>query len=249
MRRSPDAGRVRGSRNLYGIPLGVLMLESRFPRIPGDAGNAGTWPFPVLYRVVPGAAPGRVVRELEGSGLEDAFLDAALALERAGVAALTTNCGFLVLWQSRLQARLGVPLVSSSLLQVPAVAARLPPGRTVGILTIERCSLTPGHLAAAGIDEAVPVVGMEEVGGHFVDAILGDREELDVGRAREEHVAAARLLVERHPEVGAIVLECTNMPPYAGAIADATGLAVHDLTTYVGWLAGAHLRRPFTGWV
>jgi hypothetical protein len=240
-------GLVRGGKNVYGVPLGVLMLESRFPRVPGDAGNASTWPFPVLYRVVPGAAPGRVVRELEASGLLDGFVEAARELERAGVLAITTNCGFLVLFQRRIQASLRVPLITSSLLQVPWLSAGLPAGRTVGVLTIERRSLTARHLEAAGIRAPVPIVGMEEVGGYFAESILGDAPELDLDRARAEHVAAARLLIERHPEVGAIVLECTNMPPYAAAVAQATDLPVHDLTTLVGWLVGGFRRRPFPG--
>ncbi|MGH7911195.1 MAG: aspartate/glutamate racemase family protein, partial [Candidatus Dormibacteraceae bacterium] len=119
---------VSGGRNVYGVPLGMLMTESRFPRLPGDNGNAATWPFPVLYRVVPGAAPGRVVRSLADRSLLQPFVDAALELERAGVGAITTSCGFLVLYQGQIQDALQIPFLSSSLLQVPWVASTLPPG-------------------------------------------------------------------------------------------------------------------------
>lgn len=239
----------RGGKNVYGVPLGVLMLESRFPRIPGDVGNASTWPFPVSYRIVPGAGPGKVVRALEDSGLLDSFLDAARELDRSGVSLITTNCGFLVLYQRQIQARVSVPFLSSSLLQVPFLQSLLPAGRRVGVLTIERRSLSANHLAAAGLGADLPVVGMEEAGGYFVEAILGDGEQLDVARARREHVEAGRLLLSRHPEVGLIVLECTNMPPYASAIRDSTGLPVHDLTTFVGWAVGAGRRTVFEGWM
>ncbi len=123
----------------------------------------------------------------------------------------------------------------------------LPPGRRVGVLTVERSSLTPAHLAAAGIRarHRVAIVGMEEVGGHFAGVILEDRLELDLEQARLEHERAARLLVERHPEVGAIVLECTNMPPYADVVRRATGLPVYDLTTLVRWAAAGVLPRRF----
>ncbi|HZU16936.1 MAG TPA: aspartate/glutamate racemase family protein [Candidatus Dormibacteraeota bacterium] len=238
-----------GGKNVYGFPLGILMLESRFPRIPGDVGNASTWPFPVLYRVVEGAGPARVVRSLKESGLVDAFVTGAQELVRAGVSIVTTNCGFLVLHQRQIQRSIGVPFLSSSLLQVPFLQSLLPPGRRVGVLTIERRSLSDEHLAAAGIAGDIPIVGMEEVGGYFVEVILGDGEELDVARARDEHVQAARLLLRRHPEVGAIVLECTNMPPYAAAIREETGLPVHDLTTFVGWALAAERRREFEGWM
>jgi hypothetical protein len=240
---------AHGGKNLYGRPLGILMLQSRFARIPGDAGNATTWPFPVAYRVVEGADPKTVVRNLAETELLEPFLAAAQSLAAEGVSAVTTNCGFLVLYQQEIQRQLDVPFVSSSLLQVSWLQSLMPAGRRVGVITLERTSLTDRHLTAAGIPLDTPVVGMEEVGTHFLDMIVGDLLEFSPSRASAEHVAAAELLVSRHPEVGAIVLECTNMPPYASAIAEATGLPVHDFTTLLTWLTGAHLRTPFTGWM
>lgn len=243
---------VYGGKNVYGRPLGILMLQSRFPRIPGDAGNASTWPFPVAYRVVDGADPATVVRRLGDSDLLGPFIEAARELEREGVSAVTTNCGFLVLYQERIQAELSVPFLSSSLLQVPWLQALQPAGSRVGVLTVEHAALTTAHLAAAGIAADLPIVGMEEVPGvgrHFLDMIIGDENDFDVEQARREHVAAAELLRTRHPDVGAIVLECTNMPPYAAAVRDATGLPVHDLTTLVTWFTTAHRRTGFSGWM
>jgi aspartate/glutamate racemase len=246
----PEIGDVvRGGQNLYGRPLGIVMLQSRFPRIPGDAGNASTWPFPVSYRIVADATPETVVRHLAESDFLESFTAAARELEAEGAALVTTNCGFLVLYQHQIQARLRVPFLSSSLLQVPWLQSLMPPGRRVGILTVERASLTAAHLAAAGLEPDVPVVGMEETGEHFVNMIVTDALELDVQRARYEHVAAARLLLRRYPDTSAIVLECTNMPPYAADIARVTGLPVHDLTTFVTWALSAYRRTGFTGWM
>src|SRR6202012_1617413 len=92
-----------GGKAIYGAPLGILMLEARFPRIPGDMGNATTWPFPVLYRVVKGASPERVVLH-EAAGLLPQFLRAAAELVAEGAEAITTNCGFLSLFQQELAA-------------------------------------------------------------------------------------------------------------------------------------------------
>jgi hypothetical protein len=97
-----------GGKPVYGARLGILMLEARFPRIPGDMGNAETWPFPVLYKVVPGATPDRVVHE-RAAGLLDRFLDATAELVRLGADGITTNCGFLSLFQQDIAARAGVP--------------------------------------------------------------------------------------------------------------------------------------------
>jgi Asp/Glu/Hydantoin racemase len=240
---------VRGGKNIYGVPLGILMLQSRFPRIPGDAGNASTWAYPVSYRVVAGAAPDRVVRSLRESDLLPRFIDGALELQRLGVSVVSTNCGFLALYQHEVQAALEVPFVSSSLLQVRPLEALMPSGRSVGIITIERRSLTGEHLKAVGLSSAIPVVGMEEVGGYFTDVILGDRGELDVERARKEHIAAAKLLLQRHPGVGAIVLECTNMPPYARDVARATGLPVFDITSALDWAVAGYRRMGYPGWM
>ena len=107
---------AKGGKALYGAPLGILMLEARFPRIPGDMGNAATWPFPVLYRVVKGATPERVV--LDGAaGLLDDFLAAATELVALGAEAITTNCGFLSLFQAELAAHIRVPVATSALIQ------------------------------------------------------------------------------------------------------------------------------------
>jgi hypothetical protein len=217
--------------------LGILMLDTHFPRVPGDVGNAATWSFPVRYRTVHGAIGTEVVRDLRSDRLLERFVEAALELEQAGVSLITTSCGFLVLFQRELQARLRVPILTSSLLQVSWLLALLPLERQVGVLTIERQSLGARHLAAAGVvdTERVGIVGIDEAGGYFSGQILGDQTELDVERAGQEHEIATRLLLERHPNVAAIVLECTNMPPYAERIRAISGLPVYDLTTLVGW--------------
>ena len=233
---------VRGGKAVYGASVGMLLLETRFPRIPGDGGNAATWPFPMLYRVVGGATPDRVVRDR--GGIVDAFVAAARELVSIGADGITTNCGFLVLCQDRLARECGVPVAASSLLQVPWVERLLPPGRRVGVLTVEAGSLTPRHLECAGARPDTPVEGTEG-GAEFTRVLLGDEPEIDVERAREDVVAAALRLVERHRDVGAIVLECTNMPPYASEISHATGLPVYDFYGFVCWFQAGLRPRAF----
>lgn len=227
--------RVRGGKSLYGVRVGVLMLDTRFPRIPGDVGHAATFDFPVLYHRVPAASPERVVRAGDPE-LIKLFAEGAQALEREGVRAITTTCGFLARFQAELAAAVRVPVFTSTLLLVPLVARTLGPGRAVGILTIDAGALTAEHLAGAGIPADLPVVvaGLEREGAAtFARSILGDEMELDVEAARAEHRAAARRLVAGPAEVGAIVLECANMPPYRADVQAATGLPVFDLTDLV----------------
>ena len=225
--------RVRGGQNIYGFTVGILMLDTRFPRIPGDMGNATTFPFPVRYHRVSGAAPDLVVRR-GAEGLLDAFVEAARFLEREGVGAITTNCGFLVKFQAQMAAAVRVPVFTSSLLLVPLVARLIAPGRRVGVMTVNAPSLTPEHLAGAGIGHDIPlaVIGMETE-KEFTRVMLDDELELDVETAREEHIRVARRLVAEHDDLGAIVLECTNMPPYADDIRRETGLPVFDITSLV----------------
>jgi Asp/Glu/hydantoin racemase len=226
---------ARGGQAVYGAPLGILMLDARFARVPGDMGNALTWPFPVEYRVVRGARPDRVVMH-RAEGLLQPFLAAASDLVAHGCRAITTNCGFLSLFQRELAAHVGVPVATSALLQVPWVQTTLPPGRKVGVVTISATTLSAAHLAAAGAPEDVPVMGCEDGSELFPVLIRGERDDLDTGKAEADVVAAATRLVSAHPEVGAIVLECTNMPPYAAAVRRATGLPVFDAVSLVRWL-------------
>ncbi len=227
------SGRVRGGFNQYGFAVGILMLDTQFPRIPGDMGNASTFPFPVRYQRVEGADPDLVVRR-GAAGLLPAFIAGAQRLQHEGVGAITTNCGFLVKFQRELAAAVRVPVFTSSLLLVPLVHRLLPPGRRVGIMTVNAGTLTREHLDGAGIGSDMPiaVAGMETE-KEFTRVLLGNELVLDVDAAREEHVRVARRLVAEHSDISAIVLECTNMPPYAADIQRETGLPVFDIVSLV----------------
>ncbi len=234
--------RAHGGKSIYGASLGILMLEARFPRIPGDMGNAMTWPFPVHYKIVRGASPDRVVRQ-SAAGLLDAFVEAARELVADGVDGITTNCGFLSLFQDALAAAVPVPVASSSLMQVAMVNRLLAPGRRAGVLTISASSLGSEHLAKAGVPEGTPIASTEG-GRDFTRAILGNELTLDVEAARRDNVEAALALKSDHPDLGAIVLECTNMAPYAGDIGAATGLPVFSIVSFITWFqSGLSPRR------
>ncbi len=204
--------------------LGVLMLETRFPRLPGDIGHPATLPGPVLYRTVAGATPRRVVQEPDPSLLAP-FIVAGHALVRDGATALTTSCGFLVLFQRELQAALPVPVWTSSLLKLPEL-------RCPGILTVDGEALGSAHLRAAGAAENLPIEGLA-AGCHLQRTLLDDLPELDRGRAEADAVAAAMRLIARRPGIDCVVLECTNLPPYAEAVARATGRPVHGLPSFL----------------
>lgn len=224
---------VAGGKAIYGASVGILMLDAQFPRIPGDMGNALTWDFPVHYKIVRGASPDLVVRQ-GAPDLLGHFVDAARELVADGVDGITTNCGFLSLMQEDLQDAVSVPVATSSLMQVPMVNALLPTGKRAGILTISGSTLTPAHLAAANVPEGTPI-GSTEDGAEFTRAILGNELTLDVDAARADNVAAALAMMDEHGDLGALVLECTNMVPYAADIRKATGLPVFSIESFVTW--------------
>ena len=235
--------KATGGKTVYGASVGILMLEAQFPRIPGDLGNALTWDFPVHYRVVRQASPDLVVRR-GAEGMLPAFIEAGEELVRMGVDGITTNCGFLSLFQAELSAALKVPVASSSLMQVAMVNTLLPPGKVCGILTISGESLTDRHLAAANVPPGTPI-GTTEGLREFTRVILGDEPEMDVAVAAQDNVDAATKLVADNPQIGALVLECTNMVPYAAAIRDAVSMPVFTMVSFVEWFQSGLLPRRF----
>jgi hypothetical protein len=222
--------------------IGVIGLDTSFTKIPGHIRNPATFDFPVICQVVPGAIPQNVVTCPEPALLTP-FIHAAQALEAAGAGAITSACGFLALHQRELAAAVRVPVYSSSLLLLPLVHAMLGPGRLVGVLTANEDSLGPAYFAAVGAG-AVPVrvAGMQEQ-PEFREVILeGRRDDLDIERLGHEASGLAARLVRDHPDVGALVLECTDLVPFAQAIQERTSRPVFDIVTLTG-LVHAGLRR------
>ncbi len=222
--------------------IGIVMLQTRFTRPLGDVGHPGTFDAPTRQLVVPGAVPRAVVTQaqtLRDSGLAEGFCACVELLVARGAMAITTSCGFLVLLQDQLQAAADratgtpgqVPVVSSSLLQLPALLAQQP---QVGVLTMDESALGPDHLRAAGVPADrlgdVIVHGLDAT-SHLAQTILNDREGLDLRQAQADVLALAVALKAAHPQLTDVVLECTNLPPYQAAIQQATGLRCHSLLT------------------
>jgi hypothetical protein len=221
-------------RTYYGVPIGILMLDSKFERFNGDIGNAQTWPFPVQYKIVRGAVPNKVVDTLNNRHLFQLFADAADELIRDGVDGITTTCGFLALYQQELAAHCSVPVATSALLQVPMVARVLPKGKRPGILTFSAESLTMHHLAAVGIDPDTPVVGLPP-SSEFQRSIRDGDDSVPIEVLKNEVLDTAAQMLKDDPSIGAIVCECTNITPYSHEINRRLGVPVFDMVTLVHW--------------
>ena len=214
--------------------IGILMLDTAFPRLLGDIGNPASFDHPVRFGVVPGATPEAIVCE-DPRPWVDAFIAQSQALVADGCTALVTTCGFLTLLRADVERACGVPVVSSALELIPDLVAE---GEVPGILTISAASLTEAHLEVAGVAKTVPIQGVD--GGHFATAILGNQTELDAQKSERELVSGAVRLCEAYPETNVIVLECTNMPPHRAAIEAATGRTTVSIMT-----ALANLHRAY----
>ncbi len=234
---------LKGGKGIYGASVGILMLDATFPRIPGDIGNALSWDFPVQYRLVRGASPDRVVRD-GARGLTEAFIASARELVESGVDGITTNCGFLSLIQEEVAAAVGVPVATSSLMQVPMVQVLLPPERRVGVITISKSTLTEAHLNAANVPLDTPIVGTDN-GREFTRGILDSHLEIDFEKCRLDMLDAAQELVTKNENIGAIVLECTNMVPYAADVRKLTGLPVYSIHSFVSWFQAGLMPKRF----
>jgi hypothetical protein len=214
---------------------GILMLDTTFERFPGDVGHPATWSIPTKQHIVPGATAAAITT-LDDDRFLVLFTRAAQTLVAEGARLITTSCGFLALYQMELAARLAVPVVTSALLDLPRLAAD---GARPGVLTFDDRSLSGAHLRACGADPATPITGLVR-DGVFRRAILGDPTDDSFAAREAEAVDAARRLVATHPEIDAIVLECTNLPPHRGAIEDATRRPVFDIVGLVErvWCSG-----------
>ncbi len=231
---------VRRGKNVYGAQVGVVMVDTDLPRPPGDIGNARTFAFPVMYAVARGATPDDMVSVTHRRGV-DAFVESARELASLGVDAIATSCGLMARHQETLTQELDVPVASSSLLFASLVLRILPAGSTLGVLTIDsRAMEQGGHFDGVGLTAEerarLRIAGMEGT-PHFHHAIMGGGAELDVGLATEEVLAVAQKLLAEQPDVGALLLECTNLSPYAPALRRATGLPVWDASALVRWLS------------
>lgn len=228
---------MRGERAV----LGILMLETRFPRILGDVGNPQTYPFPVKLKKVSGANLKTVVWKTELS-LMEAFLQGAKELEKEGVKAITTSCGFTVLFQDRLAQEVKVPVFASSLIMIPW-AYRMLKGK-IGIITANSRSLSQAHLEAAGAN-GIPVAikGLEDK-KEFRRVILEDSPDGDFKKIEEEVVETAKALVKEHPDVRGLIFECHNLPPYTPRVQMELGLPIFDFLTLAQFVYDAIANTP-----
>lgn len=238
---------VKGGTNICGQSIGVLALESYFPKPPGHIKNPSSLPFTLAYEVIDGLTVPELLNAPSPRMIEP-LLQAARSLEKRGVKAITGSCGFLALFQRDIAAAVNVPVFVSALIQAPMIHQMT--ARPVGVLTASATLLTPQHLTNTGAADVPMVVqGMENT-DEFADVILRNtRNDMDLDKIEAELLDAGRRLIERAPDVGAILLECTDLPPYAHALQAALNRPVFDLITLATMVHNVVLRHPYSGFI
>jgi Asp/Glu/hydantoin racemase len=235
----------RGARN-YGFAVGILQLDCSLPFIPGDVDNATTYRYPVLYKVVPGLSTAACLRG--APDLAAAAVAAAKELETEGVRAISSDCGFMLQFQEAVREAVRIPVCMSSLVQLPLIASSLAASRPVAVVTADSANLTPDFLARAGISVPNQLIirGLQDR-PEFKTAVFDEKGSIDAELVEGEVVALCRQIKDEHRALGAILLECSMLPPYAKAVQDAVGLPVFDFVTMIDYLYAATHRRRYEG--
>ncbi|MFC0266870.1 hypothetical protein [Kushneria aurantia] len=209
------------------VTLGVIMLNTHFPRLQGDIGNPVGLAHPMIYhRVDSASVPAVVSARMDDSVVED-FVAAGRSLVERGARIVTTSCGFVCAIHDRLQAALPVPLVSSALNLTPWLCDEVTPAESVGILTFDERTLSRAHFGRFQRDNIV-IGGMQE-SETFYPTIRFDHPTWCVASVEREVIAAAVALRRQAPTMKALLLECTNLSPWRAMLAERLGLAVFDL--------------------
>jgi len=222
---------LRGGWPVFGIPIGIIMLDCKFPRPMGDIGNARTFPFPVAYEVLREVPPVSLTTERKLEAV-DQLVEAARKLERIGVGGILTSCGLLIRYQELLAKTVKIPVATSSLLFLPFLGALLPRDRKIGIITADPTSLSPEVLKQAGWNQLDRLVikGMEGC-DHFNKSIMEPSApfELDTERLCKETLSVGAQLVSEDKGIGVLLLECTNLSPYSGQLRKSLSIPVYDV--------------------
>jgi len=237
----------RGGQNICGAAIGVLCLESYFPKPPGHIKNPSSLPFPVLYEMIQGVTVPKLLADPSPELLEP-FILGAQRLESEGVRAITGSCGFLAIFQKELADAVDIPVFASSLIQVPLAYHMTGASSPVGVITASSEALTQRHFDGVGArDIPVVVKGLENT-QEFAEVILrNERTAMDLDLIECELLDAAIELLEQNKNIKSIVLECTDLPPYAYKLQRTLKLPVFDITTLACMANDVVARTPYSG--
>lgn len=236
-------------QQVAGYPVGIVYIENvNYPLIPGNVVNACTYDFPVRMKAVPNLTNDRLFNN-DPTIVDDIIETARSMVENDGVRAICSACGFFGNYQQQVRAALDVPVAMSSLVQLPWIQSLIRPDQKIGILTANKASMTENLLKACGATRTDNLVIKDALKTDEFAAVVDMRGCFDNTVAAREITDLAEELVAEHDDLGAILLECSDMPPYASLVQEVTQLPVFDFITLIKWLRSGVAQKPYSGWV
>ncbi len=237
-------------QNIAGFPIGIIYIDDVwYPMMPGNIVNGYTFDFPVRLKAVTGLDIPNLFAAREE--VLEKVTEACKELQREGVRAISSACGFFGNFQKEVAQAMDIPVAISSLVQLPWIAALIKPQQKIGVLTADQSSLTEKLLENCGVYEDLRnrLVIRDLRNAPEFSCILEGRGEFENGIVEQEVVNAALEIMKEDPQTGAILLECSDMPPYAHAVQRAVSLPVFDFTTLIRWMHTAVCQKPYEGFI
>ncbi len=243
--RLPDKSLVSETTGSFsGAAIGILLVEADYVMLPGNVANASTYDFPVLYHVLKGVTFERIAAA--DPAVLDILIAGGEALIADGVRAVVSACGSFANYQRAAAAALGVPTYLSPMLQVPWIQASLQPGQKLLVIAAVGKAITAKVYAECNITDTERLLIEQAIDVPEFAAMLSP-EGFNPAKLESQLSEYVRNLARKHPDAGAIVLQCSDLPPFAWAIQNATGLPVYDMNTLISWVHAAAVRQPYNG--
>lgn len=232
----------------YGHTIGILMLDTFVPLIPGDVGNATTYTYPVLYKKLTNVTAKKLVSK-DPSVLPE-IISKGKQLVQDGAKVITGDCGFMVLYQEELRKELNVPVFLSSLLQLPFIFSMLNKKEKVGVVTADSNVLDRKMLRALGVEniERIKVNGME-MKENFYEACIAEQGTLNKMEIEKEVIEVSKNMVEEDSNIKAILLECSFLPPYSKSVQETVNIPVFDYKTMIDFVHSAYHKPFYNGYL
>jgi hypothetical protein len=249
--------RARKDHRCYGMGLGIIILDDIYPGFPGDVRNASAYPFPIQYEIAEDVDIRALVVEDDKSPCLEPVKRAAQKLESMGCRAIAAECGYFAYFQKEIAAHADVPVFMSSLLQVPFARQLIGPEKVVGLFVAERCYISDAHLEAVGIQigSNYVIAGAEDdYGCPEFEHLWSQGNRTDppgaiYEKAEKDFVSAASDFYHKHPNMGAMVLECTGFPPFARALQREIDIPLFSWGTLLDYAYSVVVHRDYYGHV
>jgi hypothetical protein len=240
-----------------GMGLGIILLDETYPGFPGDVRNPSAFPYPIQYQVAEGLDIDKLIHDTNRNAFFDAVLKAAKNLEKMGCRAILAECGYFACFQKQMAASIKLPVFMSSLLQVPWAQSVIAPHEVVGLLMSSKEDLRDDHLTNVGIHPGSNyVVGNAMDGGLcpefdnlWTEGLRPDPPAADYDLAEKAFVEQGVLFFNEHPNMGAMVLECTGFPPFAETLQQKIDIPIFSWGTLMDFAYSVSVHRSYYGHV